>query len=122
MRDFHEPYELAYYKECDKNDKLRREVFGIEEERDIVIMQLHNWQKLCQEKLLPKQITWCDLCEYAEYKDDNICGKCTMGSEFEYCESLFGNLNKEFITNKNQSEEEIICAISKLQKQFNEVR
>lgn len=94
----YEPYELAYYRESDKAERLEREVVHIEEERDIVKEQLGNWQSFGK-SIKPHsrgiQISWCDLCEYRDYGSPEQCVDCTMGSNFEYDEVAFGEVKDE---------------------------
>ena len=51
IRSEYEPYELSYYQELDKNEKLQREIFGLEEERDIALEQVESWKALFEKKL-----------------------------------------------------------------------
>ena len=43
----YEPYEMDYYRECDKTEKLQREIFHLEEERDIALEDALCWKILC---------------------------------------------------------------------------
>lgn len=88
---------MNYYRECDKNERLEREIFHIEEERDIVKDQLKNWQNF-YESIKPNnniQISWCDLCIHKNYDNPEQCVDCTMGSGFEYDEVTFGEIKDE---------------------------
>ena len=122
IHDEYQPYELSYYEECEKREELQRQIFHLEEERDIAIMQLKNWQNLYKKSALPEQLGWCDLCEYTEYKNENVCKQCHMGSKFEYCESMFGEMDGVQKKADIEFKEDLVCQISKLQKKLEEVK
>jgi len=56
IRGFSEPYELSYYQECDKNEKLREEIFSLEEERDIAREDAECWKNLYLRKPLYEKV------------------------------------------------------------------
>ena len=56
IRRIYEPYEMDYYRECDKTEKLQREIFHLEEERDVALEDALCWKTLYLKKPLYEKV------------------------------------------------------------------
>lgn len=56
IRGFSEPYEILYYQELDKNEKLNEQIFYLEEERDIALKEVEDWKTLYLKKPLYERV------------------------------------------------------------------
>ena len=52
IRPVREPYEIRYYQECDKNERLEMQIIRLEEERDLAQEDALCWKNLYLKKPL----------------------------------------------------------------------